>query len=430
MTLRTTPAFLVILTCLSLTVPVPAHGESARWPAWRGPDSTGIAPVGNPPITWSETENIAWKTALPGEGQSTPVIWDDRLFLQTAEIVGEATEGEKHPQYRFSILCLDRNRGEILWQRSVREARPHEGHHKSTTVAPFSPVTDGEKIWASFGSLGLFCLSMDGEILWEAATIQMNKVGPFGEGSSPVLVGDSIIVLADHEGQSKLFAFDKMTGNKRWERDRDVESSWGTPLAIKVGDHTEIITTAPGTVRSYDVATGKLIWESGGITSCASPSPVAHDGLVYCTTGYKGEAVIAIELGHEGDLTGTDAIRWHTDATGSEVSTPLIYKNRLYVFKSIAAVLSCFDATTGAPLFERTRIPGMKHVYASPLAAGNHIYINGREGTTVVLRPADTFEIVASNTLDEVLDASPVAIGDTLYLRGRHHMYSIKTPTN
>lgn len=235
-------------------------------------------------------------------------------------------------------------------------------------------------------------------------------------------------MLADHEGQSKLFAFDKATGHKRWERDRDTESSWGTPLAVKVGDRTEIITTAPGTVRSYDAATGEPIWEAGGITSCASPSPVARNGVVYCTTGYKGEAVIAIELGHKGDLTDTDAIRWKTDRTGSEAATPLIYQGRIYVFKSISAVLSCFDAATGKPFYERTRIPGMKHVYASPLAVGEHIYINGREGSTVVIRSSDEFEVVATNTLDEILDASPVVIGDAFYLRGRSRMYCIATP--
>ncbi len=419
------PTFCLLL--VTLLAPLLVHGgtDDARWPAWRGPDGTGVVTGGNPPLHWSETENIKWKTDLPGEGQSTPIIWGDKIFLQTAESLGEPTGDEKLSIYRFSVLCLDRSTGEKRWQTTLCEARPHEGHHKSTTVAPFSPVTDGKGLWVSLGSLGLYQLSTEGEILWEAKTIEMDKVGPFGEGSSPILVGDAVIVLADHEGPSKLFAFHKDTGKPLWVVDRDTESSWGTPVAVQVGDKTEIITTAPGTVRSYDARTGKLIWSCGGLTSCAAPSPVVANGLVYATTGYKGEALMAIELGHTGDLTGTGALRWAVDSTGSEVSTPLVYQDRIFVFKSISANLSCFNATTGEVYYERNRIPEMKQVYASPIAVGEHIYINGREGTTVVIKSADVLDIVATNHLDEILDASPVVIGDELYLRGRNRMYCI-----
>jgi len=404
---------------------VPAGSPPAQWPAWRGPDGSGVVTEGNPPLHWSETENIKWKTDLPGEGQSTPIIWGDKIFLQAAEALGEAAEGEDFPVYRFSVLCLNRQTGEILWKTTVREERPHEGHHKMTTYAPFSPVTDGERLWAGFGSRGLFCLSFDGEILWEASIIEMRKQGKFGEGGSPVLAGDSIIVLADQEGPSKLYAFDKNTGAIRWEVDRDTKSSWGTPAVVTVGDHTEIITTAPEIAHGYNAANGELIWTCGGLTSCAAPSPVVSNGVAYVTTGYKGDALLAIALGQTGDLTGTDAVRWKGDQTGSEVATPLIYEDRLYIFRHMGNELSCYNATTGAAYYEHASIPGMKNVFASPLAVGKHIYINGREGATVIIISADQFEIVTTNTLDTTLDASPVVIGDELYLRGNNRMYCI-----
>lgn len=400
--------------------------ESARWPAWRGADNSGVVKAGNPPLHWSESENIKWKTELPGLGQSTPIIWDDKIFLQAAEPVGEAEEGQDFPVYRFIVLCLNRGTGEILWQTVVREERPHEGHHKMTTFAPFSPVTDGERLWVSFGSRGVFCLDFDGKVVWEARTIEMKKEGRFGEGGSPVLAGDNVIVLADHDGPSKLYAFDKNTGKTAWEVDRDTESSWGTPTVVTVGDHQEIITTAPGIAHGYNAATGELIWSCGGLTSCAAPSPVVHDGVAFLTTGYKGDALMAVALGRTGDLTGTDAVRWRGDQTGSEVATPLIYENRVYVFRHMGPEMSCYNATTGAPLYEHVRVPGNKNVFASPLAVGEHIYINGREGATVIIKSSDQFEVVATNKLDDVLDGSPVVIGDELYLRGHKRIYCIQ----
>jgi outer membrane protein assembly factor BamB len=408
---------------LTATLSIQATAEPARWPTWRGTDGSRVVTEGNPPLQWSESDNIKWKTDLPGDGQSTPIIWDDRIFLQTAEAVGDVDD--KLPTYRLSLLCLDRASGEILWQTQVQEERPHEGHHKTGSMAPFSPVTDGERIWASFGSRGLFCLSVDGELLWKSKAVEMNKFGKFGEGSSPVVVGGVVIVLSDHEGQSKISAFDKDSGKLVWQQDREEGSSWNTPTPAKVGDRTEIITTSTGSIRSYDAATGEPIWNCGGLTSCAAPSPVVRDGLVYCTTGYKGEALMAVELGHTGDLTGSDSVRWFVDKTGASVPTPLVHEGRIYVIKGYSNVLSCYDAATGAPIYERQRIKGLKTIYASPIAVGKNIYFCDRSGATVVIKASDAFEIVATNNLDEVLDGSPVVIGDELYLRGRSRIYCV-----
>lgn len=422
----------ILVTVALATLPVLA----AQWPAWRGANGDGIAAEGNPPTTWSETENVKWKTALPGEGQSTPVIWGDRIFLQSAVPMGEikpvaeAPDGRPMSQpatvpYRFVILCLDRTSGEILWERTVLETTPHEGLHTTGTYAPYSPVTDGERVWASFGSRGVYCFDLEGKEVWRAETAPLKMAGTFGEGSSPVLVENSLVILADQESDSRIFALNKDTGEKLWEQKREETSSWSSPVAVKVGARWEVITAASAFIRSYDAATGELIWQCSGLTGCAAPSPVIYDGKVYCTTGFQGNAIMAITLGRTGDLSGTDAVAWFSDKGGAVVPSPLVVDGRLYVFQGYKPILSCLDAKTGAYLFENERLSGLQSVYASPLAAGGHIYIPDRKGVTAVLKPSDTLEIIATNTLDGVLDACPVAIGDELYLRSRTHLYCI-----
>lgn len=427
--------FLTIVASSSFSAEVATVGVE-QWPSWRGPDGTGVVREGKPPIEWSETKNVKWKTTLPGVGQSTPIIWGDKIFLQTAVAVGKDTGEAKsfffsppskdiNVPYRFMVLCLNRENGAIIWKRVVHEVLPHEGHHPSGSLAPYTPVTDGKLLWASFGSRGLYCLDFEGNIQWKAKTTKMNKARRYGEGSSPALAEGAVFLLADHEGQSNITAYDKLTGKIRWQVDREEKSSWSTPTVVKVADRTEIITSASKYIRSYDAKTGELVWKCAGLTGCAAPSPVVYDGTVFCTTGFLGSAILAIKLGNRGDLTGTDALLWSRNRAGSNVPTPLAHNSRLYVFESYRASLSCLDTATGEPHYERQRLPGMKNVYASPLAVGNNIYLCDREGTTVVIKSSDQMEILATNHLDENLDASPVAIGDELYLRGRSSIYCI-----
>ncbi len=422
----------VLLISLSTTA------LAGNWPHWRGAGFDGIAADATPPLTWSETENVKWKTALPGVGQSTPIIWGDKIFLQTTVAQGvemaktKSAFGGLAPEsqpitvpHKFFVICLDRETGKILWETEVCETKPHEGHHPSGSLAPYSPVTDGEYVWASFGSRGIYCLDFEGNIEWSAPIIQMNKAGRFGEGSSPALAGDVVVVLADHEGQSKIYGFDKRTGELRWENDRDEDSSWSSPLPVEVDGRIQIVTSANSFIRSYDAETGDLIWQCGGLTNCAAPTPVAANGMVYCTTGFMGSALLAIELGHTGDLTDTDAVVWEVKKAGANVPTPLVYNGNIYVFEGYKGVLSAYNAETGEPAFRRERIKGIKQIYSSPLGVAGRIYAASREGTTVVLEAGNTLNILASNTLDEVLDGSPVAIGNELYLRGRQHLYCI-----
>lgn len=423
---------------VALGVVVGAQGDVAaeNWPAWRGPAANGLVPSGDPPIEWSEKKNIKWKVALPGSGSSTPAIWGDKILLTTAVQMGEEPQVEDRRRdrgvpkvptvtYRFNIVCLARETGEVLWERTAIEAVPHEGHHPTGSYASYSPVTDGRYVWASFGSRGLHCYDLDGNRQWSADLLQMETPNSFGEGSSPILVGDAIIVVMDHEGASKIFAFNKTTGDLLWAKDRDERTSWATPLAVNVNGRTEVITLGADRIRSYDPRSGDIIWQSEGLEDDVIPSPVAGHGLLYCATGYLQPKLRAIELGRTGDLSGSDAIKWEINRDTPYVSSPLLYDDRIYVTRGLAGNLSCYDARTGEPIYVREKIEGLKQIYASPIGVAGRIYIADRKGTTVVLEHSDTINVLAINVLDDGFDASPVVIGDELYLKGRTNLYCI-----
>lgn len=421
----------------------PALAGSAvdYWPAWRGPHATGVAD-GNPPVTWSETENVKWKIDLPSSGDSTPVVWGDKIFLQTAVPTAEEppSEGRMRPRqvngrtvltqaptvpYRFNVLCIDRNTGETLWEKTAHESIPHEGFHPDHGYASFSPVTDGEHLWVSFGSQGLYCYDVDGNQKWRADTLQMLTFNGFGEGSSPALAGDVVVMVADHEGESKIFAFDKKTGEKRWERDRDEGTSWATPQVVEVNGKLQVITSGANFVRSYDAQTGEEIWRCAGLTRGVIPSPVIGFGKVFCMTGYQGPTLLAIDFTRTGDLTDTDAVAWTLDSNTPYVSSPLLYDDKIYFVQNLRPILSCYDAQTGKPHYEKEKLDELKQIYSSPVGAGGHVYLAGRSGVTYVMKHSDTFEVVAKNTLDDGIDSSPVVIGDELYIRSNNHLYCI-----
>lgn len=447
---------LALLFGIGITHATAAAAEQ-NWPQWRGPLGTGIAPSANPPITWSETNNIKWKVKIPGSGSATPIIWDNRIFIQTAIPTGKKVEatpeksdapapatntppanqaqprrgggmgGPKPTEvYRFVVLCLDRQTGKELWQQTAREEVPHEGFKANDgTFASSSPITDGQHVFAYFGSRGMHCYDMNGGLKWSQDLGRMRIVMSFGEGSSPALAGDTLIVNWDNEEGSYIVALDKKTGKTLWKNPRDERSSWSTPLVVESNGKPQVITTATGKIRSYDVETGKIVWECGGLTRNVIPSPVAGNGLVYCTSGYQGNALLAIRLGRTGDLTGTDAIAWSYGKSTPYVPSPLLYADKLYCFANNKGMLSCFDAATGKPFYTEERIEDIPDVYASPVGAAGRIYFTGRNGVTVVVKPSDKLEVLAINRLDEKTDASPVAVGKELFLRGREYLYCI-----
>ncbi len=415
---------ITITTILALSfVPVNINvaSGSENWPNFRGPDGTGTAKSGNPPITWSETENIKWKVEVTGESLSSPVIWEDKIFFLTAVKLGDSDT------YKFDIVCLDRNTGSKLWQKTATEEKPHEGHHDTASFASYSPVTDGEHVWAGFGSRGLYCYDMDGNLKWKKPLIKMEKRRAFGEGSSAALAGDAIVAVCDHEGDSAIFAFDKKTGDLLWKKDRDEETGWATPIAVEVDGKMQVITNATNAIRSYDAKTGEIIWQCSGMTGSVIPTPSIGFGKVFCMSGFRGSALMAIELGRTGDLTGTNAIAWQMSDGTAYVPSQVLLSDKLFFCASDrnTGIVSCYDAKTGKPYYSKQRLDGADTIYASFVGVGDRVYIAARNGTFFVLKNSDKFEVLATNKLDDEFNATPAIVGDELYLKGKEHFYCI-----
>ena len=416
-------------------------GQGQGWLQWRGPLGTGEAPAANPPVEWSESQNIRWKVEIPGHGSATPLVWRDRVFVVTAIPVGESGTRDGFFQglvrrfvgtvgatetHRYVVLAIDRRDGRVLWERVAREEAPHEGRHRTGSWASPSAVTDGDVLCAFFGSRGLYCYDMEGRLLWDHDFGDMNIRLGFGEGASPALHGNTIVVNWDHEDQSFIVALDKRTGEERWRTERDEGTSWATPLIVEHEGRAQVVTSATSRVRSYDLETGELLWDGVGVTSNAIPSPVAADGLVYLTSGYRGSQLYAIQLDTaKGDITGTSAVVWSLDKDTPYVPSPLLHDGVLYVIKSNNGILSTYDAPTGRPLYGPERLPGIRSVYASPVAAGGRVYIPSRDGTTLVIAAGPTFEVLAANMLEDGFDASPAVADGEIYLRGQRYLYCI-----
>jgi outer membrane protein assembly factor BamB len=401
------------------------------WPQWRGPLAAGVAPLADPSLKWSEDSGVKWKVHLPGRGDSTPIIWGDKIFILSAAPAGKtnaAAEVAEKPDevFQFLVSCFDRQTGKTLWQKVAREERPHEGHQANNTFASASPCTDGQVLVTFFGSRGLHCYDLDGNLKWSKIFGQMKTRMGFGEGASPALYENTVVVYWDDEGDNDFIAaFDKNTGKELWRTPRDEATGWSTPLIVDYQGKPQVIVNASGKVRGYDLSNGKEIWSCAGQTANAIPSPVAFGNVVYVTSGFRGSALYAIKLGHTGDLKGTDAILWTRGKFTPYVPSPLLVDGRLYTVANNSAIFSCFDLKTGAPQFEGERLEGISEIYASPVAAAEKIYVLGRDGTCLVLKQGPQVEILATNKLNDKTDASPAIAGNDLFIRGRQFLYCI-----
>jgi outer membrane protein assembly factor BamB len=375
---------------------------------------------GNPPLTWSEDENVKWKVPLPGSGHATPVIWEDKIFLlAAAPALGE--EGK----LSFTVLCLDRKSGQTLWERVARVDTPHQEIQPTNSHSSGSPVTDGQRLVASFGSYGLYCYDLHGNALWERDLGKVNVT--WGEGSSPAIAGNVVIVVQDNNDASYIYGFDLRTGDELWKKSRDEGSSWTTPLVLTRGGKTEVIVNGAKAVRSYDPQTGEVLWQCSGLGVNVTPMIVADESAVYAMSGQRtSPRAMAIRLGASGDLSGTDAVLWELSRATPYVSSPLLYGGRLYFVQHVTSILSCVNAATGEPHFLQTRLVGISNVYASPIGANDRVYIVGREGMTIVLENSSELNVLARNELDDAFDASPAVVGNQLFLRGRSHLYCIE----
>ncbi len=415
-------------------------GYLDQWHQWRGPWANGVAPQGNPPIQWDESTNIRWKTDIPGRGSASPIVWGDQVFVVTAVPTDRPAErsaqagptglpGRSVPApdryYRFMVISLDKATGRVRWERVATEQVPHEGHQPTHGFASGSPTTDGQRLFAFFGSRGVYSYDLEGDLKWERDLGDMRTRNGFGEGTSPTLYGDKLIVQWDHEGGSFITALSALTGETVWKVDRDEGTAWATPLVVPHNGRPVIVTNATRRTRAYDLATGELLWENGGQTANAIPSPVAAGGVAFAMSGFRGKALFAIPLDARGDLTGTDKVLWKHDRGTPYVPSPLLYEDLLYFLDTNNAVLTVMDIATGQPVIDRERLPGVRDFYASPVGAAGRVYLVDRAGTTLVLKHGRRLEVLATNKLDSPIDASPAIVGEEIFLRGESRVYCV-----
>lgn len=415
-----------------------ASAAAKFWPQWRGPLGTGAAPHADPPVEWGEDKNIRWKVELPGRGHSTPIVWGDRIFVTAAEPFGEALpprhsgrpgEHDNLPvthRHRFIVMAIDPRSGKTLWQKTVHEALPHEGGHNTGSLASASPVTDGQRIYAFFGSYGLYCLDFDGELLWKKQFGAMHSKHGHGEGTSPVLHGDTLIINWDHEEQSFLAALDKRNGDEKWRVKRDEVTSWSTPIVIEHNDAAQIIVPGTHRLRGYDLSSGKVIWECGGLSHNIVASPVAGHGMVYVGCSYDLRAVLAVRLeGAKGDITDSDNVVWRRTRGTPYVPSLLLYEDAVYFLAHYQNVMSRVNAKTGAYEPGAFRLGGLASIYASPVAAAARVYITDLEGATLVITHAAEPKVLALNKLNDTFSASAAMVGKEIFLRGNRWLYCI-----
>jgi outer membrane protein assembly factor BamB len=428
------PAFIFLLTGNY------SHSQenySEQWPQWRGPLNTGSALKGNPPVEFGESKNLKWKTEIPGKGHATPVVWGDKIIVQTAVATGEispdapetAGEGSRMAPnqtnliHEFKVLLVDRNNGNILWETLVTREWPQENTHELGSWSSNSPCTDGEKIYAWFGSRGIYCLDFDGNILWKRDFGQMQKHMSFGEGSSPYLYNDKLFILWDHEGESHIFALNKNTGETEWQAERDERSSWSSPFVVEINGQIQVITSATTQVRAYDYRTGEVIWTTTGLTRNVIPNPIYADGILYVMSGFRGSALQAIDLKKaQGDIAGTNVVLWTYNQNTPYTPQPVLLDGKLYFLRVNNGFLTCLDAKTGQPYYENERLGDISTLYSSPTGVTDRLYI-AAENVVMVIKAGEKFEILASNPVNDNFHASPVVVGNELILRGFKSLY-------
>jgi len=395
----------------------PNDGMSENWSRWRGPNGNAVSSASRLPVRWSATKNIRWKVRLPGEGSSSPIVSNDRIFLTAAFEDGT----------RRALLCLDGNSGETLWKREVDDRNPELASALTGHAAP-TPVTDGRRVVALFGNAGVVCYDFQGQQLWR------RRFGEFeselGLASSPILSGGRVILVCDHDGDrfktfdSFLIALDLKTGKTFWKTERPgLYRSWSTPILVPVqGGKQELIVNAQDELRAYNPDTGQQLWKVRGMTGWVTPSAVYAQGLVFACSGKDGPTM-AVRPGGRGDVTGTNIV-WLQKRGAPYVCSPLFYHDQLYVHNEMG-ILTCYEATTGKVQYRR-RIAGK--FFGSGIAGDGKIYLTNDQGTTYVVQAGINFRLLAENRLDEECLTSPAVRDSDLLIRTRFHLYCVGSP--
>ncbi|MCX6368187.1 MAG: PQQ-binding-like beta-propeller repeat protein [Armatimonadetes bacterium] len=418
--------------------------NTPHWPQFRGPNAAGISASSKLPTRWSATENIAWRTALTGKSWSSPIVWGDKIFVTAVVRPGEGEKPKKglyfggerlelpKDEHSFNVLCLSLTTGKMLWQKTVFHGPPTTTVHLKNSYGAETPVTDGERVYALFGGLGLFTLdTKSGKELWSKKLEPRKTRFGWGYAASPVLHQGKLFLLNDNDEKAELLAFDAKTGKPLWHVERDEKSNWATPFAWQSGGRTELVVPGTRAVRSYDPQDGKLLWSLKGMSSITIPTPTTGEGLLFVSSGYVGDQLrplYAIRPGASGDITGSaTAIAWSNPTAGPYNPSPLFYEGRIYVLYD-RGLFSAFEAKTGKQLYDRERLPIGSGFTASPWAANGKIYCLSEDGICYVLKAGDKFELLQANRLtdDDMCMATPALAGERLLIRTANTLYCVK----
>ena len=387
-------------------------GEGERyWPRWRGPSGQGVVDDTGYPDTWSATTNVLWKTSVPGSGSSSPIVWDDRIFLTTSRNSGR----------RVSILSFRRSDGELLWETDAPDDRAAYVHNKNSPASA-TVTTDGERVYASFGSRGMLAVDFDGRIAWHR---DLGRIDNYhGAAGSPLLYRDTVIIYQDQNRGAFVIALDTRTGETRWRTSRAASVGWGTPIAVTVGNHDELIVSSQRHVRSYDPTTGEELWNCGGNLFEVIPTPAVGHGLIFCSSGRAGPT-LAIRPGGQGDVTDTH-VAWKTTRGSPFVPSPLVYGDYLYLVNDMSSIITCLNAKTGETVWqERLGRPRREGISASPVVVDGKLFVTNDDGQTFVLKTGAEFELLHTNDIGTRMLASPALVDGIWYFRTSSDLLAI-----
>jgi len=416
-----------------------------NWPRFRGPEAMGVGDDPNLPEKWSATENVAWKTTIPGLGWSSPIVWKDRIFVTSVVSAGEIENPKKglyfggerqqlpKDEHRWMVYCIDWKTGKVVWEREVYRGLPKMTRHLKNSYASETPVTDGERIYVYFGNLGLFCFDFKGKQLWKQSFEPRRTRFGWGTASSPVLYRERVYILNDNDEQSSLTAFDKITGQQIWRVDREVGTNWATPYIWENKQRAELIVPGWRVVRSYDLD-GKVLWEFKGMSSIAIPTPFSKFDLLYISSGYVGDQrrpVYAIHPGASGDIslkegeTSNQFIAWYLPQGGPYNPSPIIYGDLYYTLYD-RGLFTCHDAKTGKEIYGKQRIePNAGAFTSSPWAYNGKVYCLSEDGDTFVIQAGAEYKLLGKNSLDEMCMATPAIARGSLIIRTASKLYRI-----
>jgi outer membrane protein assembly factor BamB len=456
---------------VSVLMALTGVARAGDWPGFRGPGGMAQSTEDRLPTEWGKDKNILWQAAVPGVAWSSPVVVGDKVLV-TSAVTDKQTKprpgmggmgggfgprgpgggrpggpgtpggpggrfGQSKPPdaiYRWEVTCLDRTTGKVLWKQVAAEHKPSIPTHATNSYASETPVTDGERVYAYFGMTGIYCYDLAGQAIWKKDMEGFRMMMSWGTGASPALGDGRLFIQCDNEEKSFLLALEAKTGKELWRVSREEKSSWSTPFLWRTRDRTEVVACGGKRVRSYDPATGKQLWELGGMNGSPNATPVASEELIYfgCSSAFSAGPLFAVKAGASGDITlkdgatSNDGVAWCRSGAGPGIASPLLYDGYIYIADQRGGMISCYDAKTGEPAYKRERLPQARGFTSSPWAYQGKVFCLDEDGKTFVIEAGPKVKVLGTNKLDDMFWSSPAISGGVLLLRGVDKLYCVK----